>query len=83
MNYTGAHQNAEVGLMTKRSFNDFNIKLNGKVDSDEIALETSYKSHPSYEIMMKIETPFECARSVQFQDGIKIVNHVLFLQFSS
>jgi hypothetical protein len=50
--------------MAKRSFNDFNIKLNGKVDNDEIALETSYKSHPSYEIMMKIETPFECARSI-------------------
>ena len=64
VNIAGITKNAEVGLMAKRSFNDFNIKLNGKVDNDEIALETSYKSHPSYEIMMKIETPFECARSL-------------------
>jgi hypothetical protein len=64
VNFAGITKNAEVGLMAKRSFNDFNIKLNGKVDNDEIALETSYKSHPSYEIMMKIETPFECARSL-------------------
>ncbi|VDI44373.1 Hypothetical predicted protein [Mytilus galloprovincialis] len=64
INIAGFTKTAELELKSGRSFSDFTSKISGKIDNDEISVETIFKSQPSYEASVKVETPFKSTKSM-------------------
>ena len=60
----GTVKRAEMEISGARSFNDMSVMVKTKLDNNEIRLESTFKVQPSFEAMIKIQTPFRSIRSM-------------------